>query len=215
MSEKESVLTTSIIMDALEWAYEKSLNPGIAGLDSAYELAESYLKEKGTLEEKVDSLIRWQIAKAGTAGFITGLGGVLTLPATIPANLASVYFIHIRMVAAIAIMGGYDLKDDKVQSLVFACLCGNAFLEVLRQAGIRIGNKIAEKVVIKISGDVIKDINKKVGFRLLTKFGEKGFINLGKAIPIVGGIVGGCVDAISTNAIGEAAKKVFITGKIE
>ena len=30
-------------------------------------------------------------------------------------------------------------------------------------------------------------MNKAVGFRLLTKFGQTGLVNLGKAIPLVGG----------------------------
>jgi hypothetical protein len=38
---------------------------------------------------------------------------------------------------------------------------------------------------------VITKINQKVGFRLLTKFGSKGVINLGKMVPLTGGIIGG------------------------
>jgi uncharacterized protein (DUF697 family) len=47
------------------------------------------------------------------------------------------------------------------------------------------------------------------GFRLLTKSGEKGLINLGKMVPLVGGIIGGTVDAVSTNIIGNVALKLF------
>ncbi len=57
--------------------------------------------------------------------------------------------------------------------------------------------------------EIIKQINKKVGFRLVTKFGEKGVINLGKCVPLVGGVIGGAVDAVGTNTIGKTAKKVF------
>ena len=53
-------------------------------------------------------------------------------------------------------------------------------------------------------------INQKVGFRLVTKFGEKGVINLGKAIPILGGLIGGTIDAASTHSIGKISKKVFV-----
>lgn len=57
--------------------------------------------------------------------------------------------------------------------------------------------------------EVITKVNQKVGFRLLTKFGEKGVINLGKAVPIVGGVIGGTVDGISTHSIGKISKRVF------
>ena len=49
---------------------------GIPGMDTASELAESYLSEEGTLVEQIDSLIRWQNTKSATSGFITGLGAL-------------------------------------------------------------------------------------------------------------------------------------------
>ena len=111
-------LTESKIMDVLNWSYDKAVQ-GVAGLDSAYDLADDYLKQEGSLHAQVNSLIRWQNTKAGTSGFLTGLGGIITLPVAIPANVASVMYVQIRMIAAIAHMGGYNLNDDRVKSLVF------------------------------------------------------------------------------------------------
>ena len=54
-----------------------------------------------------------------------------------------------------------------------------------------------------------KQINKKIGFRLVTKFGEKGAVNLGKMVPVLGGIVGATFDASTTYAIGKAAKNIY------
>ena len=53
---------------------------------------------------------------------------------------------------------------------------------------------------------VIYQINKKVGFRLVTKFGQKGIINLGKLVPIVGGVIGGTVDTVGTLTVGKQLK---------
>lgn len=203
-------LTESKIMQALDWAYDKSIN-GISGLDSATELAESYMKQNGSLEDKVNSLIRWQNTKAGTSGFLTGLGGLITMPITIPANISSVMYVQIRMIAAIAHMAGHDLRDDRVKSLVFTCLTGNAAKDILKDIGITMGRKFTENAIKNISGKTIIEINKKVGFRLLTKFGEKGVINLGKAIPLVGGVIGATFDSVATNTIGNIAKETFVT----
>ena len=46
--------------------------------------------------------------------------------------------------------------------------------------------------------------------RLLSRFGTKSAINLGKAIPLVGGLIGGGFDAYSTQIIGDKAKEMFI-----
>ena len=196
-------------MNALDWAYDKAVN-GVRGLDSAQDMADDYLKGEGALIDKVNSLIRWQNTTAGTSGFITGLGGLLTLPLTLPANITSVLYVQIRMVAAIAIMGGYDVKDDRVRSIVFSCIAASSAAEVAKNFGIKLGNKLAMQGIKKISGETLKKINQAVGFRLLTKFGQKGFVNLGKTIPFIGGIVGATFDVVATNTVGNVARNTFI-----
>ncbi len=203
-------LSESKIMQVLDWAYDKAVN-GVTGLDSAKELADDYMKEGNSKIDQVNSLIRWQNTKAGTSGFLTGLGGIITLPVAIPANIASVMYVQIRMIAAIAHIGGHDLKNDSVKALVYACLTGNAAKDILKDIGIVVGRKITESAIKNISGKTITAINQKVGFRLLTKFGEKGVINLGKAVPLVGGIIGGTIDTVATNTIGNIARDTFIT----
>nr|WP_316347218.1 hypothetical protein [Desulfuromonas acetoxidans] len=155
----------NIIMKSLDWAYGKAVN-GVPGLDSAQEMAEDYLSGCGTLEENVNSLIRWQISKAGTSGFLSGLGGLPTMPVAVPANISSVMYVQIRMIAAIAYMGGHDLKNDKVKSLVYACLAGNAAKDILKDIGIVVGTKLSTQAIKNISGKTIIAINQKVGFRL-------------------------------------------------
>lgn len=202
-------LNQEIIVKALDWAYDKALN-GLPGTDTAEELAESYLRKAISSEKAADSLIRWQTSKSATSGFLTGLGGLVTLPVAIPANLASVLYVQMRMIAAIAHMGGYDLHDDKVKTFVYMCLCGNGVKDIIKDLGIVLGQKLTKAAIEKISGSVVTKINQKIGFRLLTKFGSKGVVNLGKMIPLAGGIIGGTTDLVSTAAIGKVAKKLFI-----
>ncbi|WP_446469678.1 EcsC family protein [Xenorhabdus stockiae] len=209
MNEK---LNEGKIMQALNWAYEKALDGSIPGTDSAHEMAENYLRGEEDVVVKVNSLIRWQNTKSVTTGFVSGLGGIITLPVAIPASIATVIYIQIRMVTAIAIMGGYDVRDDRIRALVYTCLAGNAAKDILKGTGIVIGSKMSTQLIKSISKETIFAINKLVGFRLLTKFGEKGAINLGKMIPLVGGVIGGTFDGISTNVVGNVARKTFIEG---
>jgi len=199
----------STVMRVVDWAYEKALS-GMHGLDSASQLASSFMDKDGTLREKANSLIRWQNAKAGTSGFVTGLGGLMTLPVAIPANLASVLYIQIRMIAAIAHMGGYDLRDEKVKTLVYMCLVGNFAKDILQETGIRLGTKFTAMAIERISEKSLLLINQRVGFRLLTTSSTKGMINLGKAVPLVGGIIGGSIDVAATNTIGNMARNTFL-----
>lgn len=207
-------MDTSAVVKILDISYDKALN-GVAGMKGAADLATDYMAHGGDLEAQVDALIKNQIIKCGTSGFLTSLGGFITLPVALPANVASVIYMQMQMIAAIARMGGYDLHDDRVKTLIIACLCGNEVKEILKQAGIQIGKKLTERAVQKISSALIVRINRAVGFRLLTKFGTKGAINLSKAIPVIGGFIGGGVDAYSTKVIGNKAKELFILGQNE
>jgi hypothetical protein len=206
----ETELTQSNIEKAFEWLYQRAIN-GTPGLDSAPEMAQKYLAKGGSLNDSVNDLIKWQIVKAGTSGFVTGLGGLLTLPITVPANFASVIYVHVTMIAAIAYMGGYDLKDDKVKTLIYACLVGNSAKDILKDSGIIIGRKLTESAIKNISKQTLGAINKKVGFKLVTKFSEKGTIVLGRAVPFVGGVIGASViDKIATQRVGNIAREMFI-----
>jgi hypothetical protein len=202
-------LSETVIMKTLDYAYEKAVN-GVPGLDSAQEMAENYIAKGGKKIDIANSLIRWQNTKATTSGFLTGLPGVIAMPITIPANIASVLYVQVRMIAALAHIGGHDIKDDKVKSLVYLCLAGNGAKDIIKDLGIVIGKKVATRSVQNISGKTITAINQKVGFRLLTKFGEKGAINIGKAIPLLGGLIGGTFDLVATNTIGNIARNTFI-----
>lgn len=193
----------------MDWAYDKAVG-GMPGLESAQQLAEEFMKEEGTLSQKANKLIRWQNAKAGMSGFMTGIGGLLAMPLTIPANIGSVIYIQIRMVSAIAYMGGYDLKDTRVKSLVFLCIAGNTGKDILKNIGIAWTEKVITNALNHITKEAIIKINKAVGFKLVAQFGGKGFINLSKVVPLVGGIVGATFDAVTTNAMGNFARKVFI-----
>ena len=206
----EEEVNQGTIMKTVDWAYAKAVN-GIPGLETAQELADDYLKRDGTIHDKVNSLIKWQDTKAATSGFVTNLGGIITLPVAIPVNIASVIYVQIRMIAAIAHMGGYDVKDDRVKTIVYTCLVGNEAKDIAKEVGIKIGTKLTKNAISKISGKTLTKINQRVGFRLITKFGEKGIINLGKAIPLVGGLIGGTLDLLATHAIGKVSRNIFIS----
>ena len=137
------------------------------------------------------------------------MGGIVTLPVTIPANISSVIYIQTRMIAAIASMRGYYLDDDEVKTLVYISLTGQSAVDILKQAVIQMGTKMSVVLIKRIPFEVIKEINKKVGFRLVTKFSNNGIVNLGKCVPLLGGLIGGTVDAAGTVTIGKTAKKVF------
>ena len=137
---------------------------------------------------------------------------IITLPVSIPANVGSVLYVQMRMIACTAYMAYYDLNSDQTQTFVYACLAGVTVNNILKQAGIQFGVKFANGVIKKIPGKVLTKINQKVGFRFVTKFGTKGIVNLGKMVPGVGAIVGGGLDLVETKIIADRAYQWFMMG---
>ena len=213
--EMQKVLSQADMMNLLDSLYSKCIQ-GIPMISSPIEkMADDYLQHNATVEDAAKDMINKQVIKCTTSGFITNLGGIITLPVTIPANVGSVMYVQMRMIACAAYMAGYDVHTDQVQTLVYACLAGVSVMEVAKKVGIKIGQKGLENLIDKIPGKVLIAINHKVGFRMLTKFGETGAINLGKAIPVVGGVIGGGFDFIDTKFIGNRAYNQFIKGDFD
>ena len=208
-AQEESVLAKKG-QEALDKLYSSALNgiPMVSG--SVDDLVEDYLSKYETVEEAAAALVRAQVVKCGTSGFITGFGGLMTLPVAIPANLSSVFYVQMRMIAAIAAMGGYDVRSDQVKTQIYVCLTGTSVADLLKEAGINAGKQAARSAIKKIPGVVLTKINQRIGFRFITKFGEKGVVNLGKCVPLVGAVIGGGMDVASTRVIGKRAIAEFI-----
>lgn len=208
-------MTQEEIMQILDKLYNKAID-GIPKVSIPInELADDYLEKNNGVETAAKSFINYQIAKCTTSGFLTGLGGIITLPVSIPTNISSVLYVQMRMIACLAYMGGYDTNSDQVQTLVYACLAGISVDSIIKNVGIQFGTKLSMAMVKKIPGSVLTKINQKVGFRFLTKFGSKGVVNIGKAIPVVGGVISGGFDFVETKIIANRAYKMFIEGQID
>lgn len=216
MSErKKQKISQEDIMKLLDSCYEKCLN-GVPKVSSNVEdMANDYLQKHKTKEEACKSMIKNQIAKCTTSGFINGFGGIITMPVTLPANIGSVLYVQMRMIACIAYLAGFELYSDQTQTFVYACLAGVAVNELIKQAGIKFGVKFANGLIKKIPGKVLTKINQKVGFRFITKFGTKGIVNMGKLLPGVGAIIGGGLDFAETKIIADRAYRWFFEGDFE
>ena len=209
-----AIITQEQIMDVMSKCYQAALD-GLPGSKSCEALAQEYMDRYKASTIAAKELIKQQLLKCSASGFITGFGGLLTLPVTVPANVASVLYVQMRMIAALAAIGGYDVHSDEVQTLVYLCLVGSSLTDVVKSTGIKIANKVTTNMLKKLPGAVLTKINQKVGFRLLTKFGTKGAVNLVKVVPVAGALVGAGIDYGSTKLIADKAYNAFLLGKIE
>ena len=72
-----------------------------------------------------------------------------------------------------------------------------------------LAEKLTLKEISKISGKTLTKINQAIGFRLVTKFGEKGLFNLWKLVPFIGAPISATVDFFFCYSVGRLAKGMF------
>jgi hypothetical protein len=182
---------------------------GLGPLRSARQLAESALRESRTTDAAVKKVVRSHVVKGGVGGFVTSVGGFVTMPVALPANVVEFYVGATRMVAAIATLRGYDVADPRVRTAVLLTLIGSDADDVLAKAGLTRGTgKVVGLVGQQLPPAALLMLNKAIAFRLLRGFGEKAFARLGRGVPLAGGVVGGGIDVwmmkrIADHALGE------------
>lgn len=175
--------------------------------------------EHDAREAAITRIINESVAKAGATGFTTGLGGIVTLPVTVPVGIAGNFMLNARMVGSIAYLRGYDLRDSQVETMIQLIVAGLSLEKVLKEFGVNLGRKAAERAVMKaawmtieaIPGYLVNSVGVRAGYLLVIRYGtSKSAALLYKSLPIVGGIAGGVLDGAFAKGIAKAAKIAFV-----
>ncbi|MFT2937620.1 hypothetical protein [Enterobacter sp. 03-F-08-SI-ECC] len=190
------------IQAMMGWLYDKAVS-GIAGIESAETLAERYLADaKGDVTKAAHAMIRWESVKAGSTGFLSGVGGVVAMPVTLPLNITSVLFLQTRLVAAIACLGKRNLADERIRALAGLCLCGNAAKALLQE------------VALQAMEDWTRPFTQRIVEKTLVLMAARAGMRTGgqfiRLVPLVGGVVSGAVDVTTTSMIGRIACTTFL-----
>lgn len=83
-NEKNIILSQEDVMKILDTCYDRSVQ-GIPHISPAVEqIANEYMAKYPTTEKACKAMIKNQIIKCTTSGFITGFGWVIALPVTLP-----------------------------------------------------------------------------------------------------------------------------------
>ncbi len=201
-SDKASVFLKRII--------HLGINGG-GGLSSARDLGDQYLQNPAytTKIERIDALTKWEERKNFTSGFLTSLGGIISLPVAIPASLGINWVLQTRMVAAMAYIGGFDIDDPPVRMTIALCLLGKRGKKLLNKDVQELTKLLRKNALSQVPKQTIQLINQAVAGRLMQAATAKGFSRVSKAIPILGGAVGGVLDFMSCRETAEFAKELF------
>jgi hypothetical protein len=150
-------------------------------------------------EQQVNAILQLYTALCGSTGFLCGLPGYVSMPVTIPANIAGVALLQLHMTASVATIYGHDVHDDATREACVRCVVENSEQTPERDEGHEFSSRIGSKLTER-------------GIRFLSEQTTRLFRTAGRArsLPLVGGLVGGVSDAYATRRVGRAARRAFL-----
>ena len=161
-------------------------------------------------EELARKVLNRKAFKNGLIGAITGLGGLIVLPVTVPANLAATWRVQATMACAIAYIYGQTLDSADLKTDMYIIIAGDSAKEALKRVGIETSKAVTKKAVEKyVTREMMKKIWAVVGRKIVTKAGEKSLTSFVKMVPLVGAPVGFAFDWTATRAVGETALRYY------
>ena len=200
-------ITAGFVHQALERAIR-----GVGPLDGAAALAEKERDEqKGDDAAAIKDIIETHVRLAGAQGFLTNIGGLVTMPVAVPANIAGLALIQCRMVAAIAHLRGYDLADKRVRCGILASLLGEErMLSMIKKKKLP-GTPMAVATAPVYDEHLSTVMANEVAGEMITRMaGKRIAFTVGRRVPVVGGIIGAGTDGFATWQVGRYVDREFL-----
>ncbi|TCJ30504.1 EcsC family protein [Nocardioides jejuensis] len=170
----------------------------------------------GDVEKAAHAVIRSHVAYASAQGFVTNIGGLMTAIAAIPANLAGLTLVQVRMVAAIAHVHGHDLDDPKVRAAVVATLLGEESVKKAVKKGKLPARPLALATGTDLEPALEHALSIEISSELLARMaGKRIATTAGKRIPVLGGVVGMTADGFATWQLGRFAAREFAGANVK
>lgn len=193
-------------------AVDRILAYGIDGfgpLDSVEQVVRKARAEQEDPEKVIDALRSDHVKLAAGGGFVTGVGGLITMPVALPANVVGFYVLAARMVSAVALVRGYDVHDRNTRTALSLTLIGADADALLKKAGVTGGGRMARIALNRVPRGAAMMINKGLGFRVATQLGTRMLGRLGRVVPLVGGAVGAGLDGYLMGRLADHARTEF------
>ena len=188
----------------------RALN-GVGPLPAASSAADKQLAEQdGDVEAAIREVIENHVRLSAGQGFVTNVGGVVTMAATVPANIAGLAVLQCRMVAGIAHLRGYDLEDKRVRNALLLCVLGEETVTGLVQRRKLPGNPMTVATAPAYDPTMDKLVAAEVTSALVGRVvGKRAASAVVRRIPLAGGVWGASADAYATWQIGRYAERQF------
>ena len=210
---------------------KKAANDALMTLDTCYDLvvskkansiysrdveslAKEYLERYQTKSRAARALIRNQAEQCAAIEksnrFNYGRGTYTSLPASNEALMLR----HMYLIASIARIGGYDLSEDDVRTVVYSCLSNLNINEMLKNYAADASGEFSYQVLHRLSDSINEGIKKNISDNLSEAYRESSVPIISDLVSLVKSIIGGSIAKKQAESIGNRAYDHFIATKI-
>ena len=198
--------------------FSKELDP--KDISTLLEQGPSSLLSQEILDRVANSCIMDNVLLASGTSVLAGLPGGLAMAITIPADVAQFYAFSLKLAQELGYIYGYDdlwasrdeLSEDAQNTLLLylgVMLGVNGTAALLRSGGVTVAKHVMttvpQKAVAKAGWyPILKKVMKIFGVTLTRRGLAKG---MGKAIPILGGVISGGLTYATMKPMGERLQK--------
>ena len=172
------------------------------------------------IERAARGVINSHLTTATVTSTAAGIPGGLAMAATMPADIAQ-YYWHVLVVAQKLgyLYGWPDLLDDKGQitegtrnvltlfvGVMFGAQAANKLVgEIAKRVSLQAAKRLPQQALTKtVYYPVVKQVAKWIGVKMTKDTFGRG---IGKAIPILGGVLSGAITAFSFKPMAEKLQK--------
>lgn len=219
----DKVMNTALSMPMVKVDRTAFLVKEFSMYDNADELRDKRpidLFDEEAIERAARGVINSHLTTATVTSTAAGIPGGLAMAATMPADIAQ-YYWHVLVVAQKLgyLYGWPDLLDDKGQitegtrnvltlfvGVMFGAQAASKLVgEIAKQVSLQAAKRLPQQALTKtVYYPVVKQVAKWIGVKMTKDTFGRG---VGKAIPILGGVLSGAITAISFKPMAEKLQK--------
>lgn len=182
---------------------------GVGPLPPAAAAADKHLKDcGGDVDKAVHDVIETHVRLSAAQGFVTNIGGLVTMAATVPANISGLALLQCRMIAGIAHLRGYDLDDPRVRNAILLTMLGEDHVEALVKKRKIPGSPMVIATAPTHDPSLDPVIAGEVTSALMGRVvGKRAVKTVVRKVPIAGGFYGAGSDGYTTWQVGRYATR--------
>ncbi|QQE63619.1 hypothetical protein GFS31_02860 [Leptolyngbya sp. BL0902] len=169
-------LMEKAIQDGREW-----------GLDLLNESKHKHGRKKIAIHA-INMSTLWSIGK----GIATGIAGLLALPA----DLVDTVYSQVKLSATLFTIRGYDTANEGNWVFIVAAAIGISVHKLAKYLGVH-AIKALNKVLLPKSFRILMKMNQTLAIKFGAKIFGKNVVKVAKAVPAIGGVIGGGVNGVT------------------